>query len=94
MTDSEFAMFVFLWIFGAIILLQAWRIHRYRKKIETIALSSAAPKVAEPAPMLPPAARRDEEFDALKKRVQVLERIATDGSPALEREIDELRRAG
>ena len=96
MTDGEFTMFVFLWIFGGIILFQWWRIHRYRNKIERIALNGlAAPKApelrlaAEPAP-----AAGSEEFEALKKRVQVLERIATDASPTLERELDELRRAG
>jgi hypothetical protein len=41
----------------------------------------------------PEAARLREEVKALKERVAVLERLATDSSTALEREFDKLRSA-
>ena len=95
MTDSEFTMFVFLWIFGGIILFQWWRIHRYRNKIERIALNGVPAKAAEPLPVTDQsAAPRGEDFEALKKRVQVLERIAIEKEDTLSREIEDLRAAG
>lgn len=94
MTDSEFTMFVFLWIFGGIILVQWWRLHRYRKKIEKIAFDGRS----APAPFTnqlvePVGQARDEELDRIKRRLQVLERIATDSSTRLESELEDLRRA-
>ena len=95
MNDTEFTMFVFLWIFGGIILFQWWRIHRYRNKIEQIALGNHAKAKAEPVQAIAQAAdpQRDEELDRIKKRLQVLERIATDDNNRLESEFEALRRA-
>ena len=96
MTDSEFTMFVFLWIFGGIILFQSWRIHRYRTKIEKIAMHGiGAQKALAPAPVTDHAmAGRSEDFEALKKRVQVLERITIEKENLLAREIEDLRATG
>ena len=96
MTDSEFTMFVFLWIFGAGIVIQTVRLFLLRKKFDRLALRSAqaAPKV--PAPVDRIAQSRDEdelELERIKKRLQVLERIATDGSTRLDSEWEALRRA-
>jgi hypothetical protein len=94
MTDSEFTMFVFLWIFGGIILFQWWRIHRYRNKIEQLAFDHAKVKPQPVQAIAPPAdSRRDEELERIKKRLQVLERIATDDNNRLESEFEALRRA-
>ena len=94
MTDSEFTMFVFLWIFGGIILFQWWRIHRYRNKIEQLAFDHAKAK-HEPVQALVQATepQRDEELERIKKRLQVLERIATDENGRLESEFEALRHA-
>ena len=93
MTDSEFTMLVLLGISSAIILFQWWRISRYRRKIEKIAM---ARMVAAP-PSLPvaavPSERDDEELVRIKQRLQVLERIATDGNHRLDDEFEALRRA-
>ncbi|MDQ3145105.1 MAG: hypothetical protein M3Q57_09565 [Pseudomonadota bacterium] len=90
MTDEEgmlFALFVLTALFA---IYQRYRIIKLRKTIENIALNSAQP--APPAALAPEALpARDQELDVLKRRVQVLERIATDGSPTLEREFERLR---
>ncbi len=90
MTDEEgmlFALFVLTALFA---MYQRYRIIKLRRTIENIALQSAQPT--------PPAAitrealpARDNELEVLKRRVHVLERIATDGSSTLEREFGELR---
>lgn len=95
MSDSEFTMFVFLWIFGGIILFQWWRIHCYRNKIERIALGGMPTVKPELVSAVPQSTnpQRDEELERIKNRLQVLERIATDGSSRLDSEFHELRRA-
>ena len=86
MTDSEFTLGV--GIFMLLAAFQQFRIVRLRRKIERFA--EAATERPAQAVNAGPAA----EYDELRKRVQVLERIATEGSPTLERELEELRRAG
>ena len=90
MTDSEFTFTIFLGIFIFLTAFQQFRIVRLRWKIERIAEGAAlkAPEVVHQP------ATRSPEMDELRKRIQVLERIATDGGPALDRELDALRRAG
>lgn len=70
---------------------QQFRLIRLRRKIERIAERGAlkAPTLAEL-----PVKQFDPEVEQLRKRVQVLERIATDGNPVLDQEIEALRRAG
>lgn len=94
MTDSEFVMFMGLWILGGLLLLQTLRLWHLRRKF--IRLAMDAPK-AEPVQVAPvrdvPVARDDDEMDRIKKRLQVLERIATDDNNRLESEFEALRRA-
>ena len=96
MNDDELLMTIFLWIFGITILVQWWRLHRYRKKIEQFALGGVTAK-ARPDPVRAIAEtaspQRDDELDRIKKRLQVLERIATDDNNRLESEFEALRRA-
>ncbi|MBA2635992.1 MAG: hypothetical protein H0U83_04795 [Sphingomonas sp.] len=66
------------------------RLRGARKRIK--ALTTAAEAVQQ-AP-LPSPATPAPEIEQLKQRVQVLERIATDGNPMLDREMEELRRHG
>ena len=94
MTDSEFTMFVFLWIFGAAVVIQTVRLFLLRKKFDRLALRSAQIAPTVPAPVERIAQSRDEdELERIKKRIQVLERIATDGSTRLDSELESLRRA-
>ena len=94
MTDSEFTMFVFLWIFGAGIVIQTVRLFLLRKKFDRLALRNAQATQPAPAPVERIAQSRDEdELERIKKRLQVLERIATDGSTRLDSELEALRRA-
>jgi hypothetical protein len=86
MTDNEFTLFVFLGIFMLLSAFQQFRLVRLRRKIERIA-EGGAMKAAPTVPANP-------EVEALRKRVQVLERIATDGNPRLNLEIEALRHAG
>ncbi|MEJ7776375.1 MAG: hypothetical protein WKF52_03090 [Sphingomicrobium sp.] len=66
------------------------RLRGARKRIK--ALTTAAEAVQQ-AP-LPSPATPAPEIKQLKQHVQVLERIATDGNPVLDREMEELRRHG
>ena len=94
MTDSEFTMFVFLWIFGAAVVIQTVRLFLLRKKFDRLALRNAQSAPPAPAPVERIAQSRDEdELERIKKRLQVLERIATDGSTRLDSELEALRRA-
>jgi hypothetical protein len=86
MTDNEFTLFVFLGIFMLLSAFQQFRLVRLRRKIERIAEGGAM--------MAAPTVPADPEVEALRKRVQVLERIATDGNPRLNQEIEALRHAG
>ncbi|MDQ3077312.1 MAG: hypothetical protein M3Q83_00545 [Pseudomonadota bacterium] len=94
MTDEEgilFALFILTALFA---MYQRYRIIKLRRTIENIALQSAlpvSPAAAAAREASPPAL--DKELETVKRRLQVLERIATDGSPTLEREFDDLRRS-
>ena len=90
MTDSEFTFSIFLGIFMLLTVFQQYRIIRLRRKIERIAEGAAA----RPIEVARPPVQNSAELDELRKRVQVLERIATDGNPTLDHQFEELRRAG
>jgi hypothetical protein len=80
MTDGEYSllMLVALLALASVYLLAVVR--NQRKRIAELSQAGAAVPV-----------ERDEEVKRLRARVQVLERIATDGKPSLEMELDELR---
>jgi hypothetical protein len=89
MNDSDFIFSIFLCLFMLLAAFQQVRIVRLRRKIEKIAEASAVRQATTTIE-----ARSDSpEMVELRKRVQVLERIATDGSPRLDAEFEELRRA-
>ena len=96
MYDDELMIMMFTMIGLAIIVLrQFFTTRRLKKRVSALELRTVQP-AAHPVDLIdssPPNAR-DSEVDVLRKRVQVLERIATDGNPVLEREIEALRRAG
>ena len=70
-----------------------WRLKRKLNRLnDKLEMKFDTVLAATPAPAALPA--REAEFEELRKRVQVLERIATDGNPILDREIESLRRTG
>lgn len=71
----------------AIIAFQQVRIVRLRESLDEILPDEAAQSQAETEDSVSEA-----ELESLKKRLQVLERIATDRATALEEEIESLRR--
>ena len=94
MTDDDYMMLIFLILgLGIIVIWQFLATRRLKRRVSTLELRLTQPAADSGALGAPPKAR-DGEVDDLRKRVQVLERIATDGNPALEREIEDLRRAG
>ena len=96
MYDDELMMLMFAVIGLAVIALRQYFVsRRLRKRLDALELRTIQPATHHPEAMLAaPAAPRESDVDALRKRIQVLERIATDGNPVLDREIEELRRAG
>ena len=88
MTDTEATIFTLLGLavvaYAIYLRFTVWGL---RRKIERIALTTAAPKAEIPA------APRDPQIDELKTRIQVLERITTDRHHSLDREIESLRHA-
>ena len=94
MSEDEAIVLMFYSI--GVTLLLAWLLisnRRLKRKLRMLDQQVQTP--ADSSPRLAPAATaRDSEVEELRKRVQVLERIATDGNPVLEREIDALRRTG
>ena len=93
MSDDEF--FTMLFITFAVTLWVMRLVYVNRKLKKTVAaLESGAAEAAAPQALEPQQPQRAAEVDELRQRVQVLERIVTDGSPTLSREIDSLRQAG
>ena len=96
MYDDELMIMMFTMIGLAIIVLrQFFVMRRLKKRIDAFELRMIQP-AANPAGLVDPSppAARESEVHELRKRVQVLERIATDGNQILEREIEALRHVG
>lgn len=91
MTDDE--LMVWVWVTVALVLWIAklkWTNRKLRKKLALAAEPAAiASPVAQPALSATPTP----EVERLRARIEVLERIATDGNQSLDREIEALRRA-
>ena len=87
MTDNEFTMFIMLGLISAYAVFLRFQVRALRRKIEGIAVASATPAIPKTV------APEDPQINELKKRVQVLERITTDGHSSLDREIESLRHA-
>ena len=96
MYDDELMIMMFMMIGLAIIVLRQFFVTRRLKK-RVAALEMQLPQSAGHTAGLMEAstpAARDSEVLELRKRVQILERIATDGNQILDREIEALRDAG
>ena len=94
MNDSEFVMFMGLWVLGGLLLLQTLRLWHLRRKFIRLAMRSPQVEPVQIASVKEvPKPRDDDEMERIKIRLQVLERIATDGSNRLDSEFEELRRA-
>lgn len=94
MTDSEFTMFVFLWIFGGIIVLQSIRLLLLRRKFEKLAMKTVGvTNIADLPPIPRGETQNSEELVRIRQRLQVLERIATDQNGRLDEELEALRRS-
>lgn len=94
MTEDEFISMMFtIMALGTWVLWLLLSNRRLKKKLKALQ-PAPAPVVAAPV-MSPPheTSRREEEIDQLRKRVQVLERIAVEKENSLAREIDSLRHA-
>ena len=91
MTDVEAVLTTILCIAGLYILWLHVRIRRLNDKLQDAALSKASTAVATLETRQ--SAEQEREMKVLRERVQVLERIATDGSRVLQDEIEALRRA-
>ena len=96
MYDDELMIMMFTMIGLAIIVLRQFFVTRRLKKRVSALEVGLAPPPAQPAslPDHSPSSARDTEVSELRQRVQVLERIATDGNQVLDREIEALRHAG
>lgn len=92
MNDTEFTMFVFLWIFGGVIVLQSVRLLLLRRKFERLAMKTVG--ATDIADLSKPVAGTNDpqELARIRERLHVLERIATDKPAALEQEFEALRR--
>lgn len=86
---SEDEAIVLMWVSFAMALAVV-RLLWVNRKLKRQLREQAAPA---PAAAIPAPAERPTEVEELRKRVQVLERIATDGNPTLVREIEALRQA-
>lgn len=94
MNDTEFTMFVFLWIFGGIIVLQSVRLLLLRRKFEKLALKTVGVTSIADMPSSPQSNPQEtEELARIRERLQVLERIATDKNVRLDEEFETLRRS-
>lgn len=94
MNDTEFTMFVFLWIFGGIIVLQSVRLLLLRRKFEKLALKTVGVTSIADLPLSPQSKPQEtEELARIRERLQVLERIATDKNVRLDEEFETLRRS-
>ena len=99
MSDAE-VVWMFLFFVAAAYGLYSkfYAVRRLRKKLDRISDAALASLEGSPAAQMPVVAaapqRESDELLQLRRRVQVLERIATDGNPTLEREFDDLRRVG
>jgi len=80
MTDGEYSLLMLVGLLALVSVYLIAVVRSQKKRITELSESGAAAPVA-----------RDEEVKRLRARIQVLERIATDGKPSLERELDELR---
>ena len=91
MTDDE--LMVWIWVMVAMVLWIAklkWSNRKLRKKLAlAVEPVPAALPIAQPVLTATPTP----EVERLRARIEVLERIATDGNHSLDREIEALRRA-
>lgn len=95
----EDEMIVAIWVAIALafwVVKLKWTNRKLRKKVA--ALEQLPTVAAGPTPAAPPVppqlvAEQSPEMARLRARIEVLERIATDGNHSLEREIEALRRA-
>ena len=95
MTDDDYMLLIFLILsLGVLVISQLLATRRLKKRVSALELQVTQPAQPGRPPDVNPAVTRGGEVDELRKRIQVLERIATDGNPVLEREIEELRSAG
>ena len=93
---DELMIMMFTMIGLAIIVLRQFFVTR-RLKMRVSALELGMNQSATAATALTDVATtpaRETDVSELRKRIQVLERIATDGNPVLEREIEALRHTG
>ena len=96
MYDDELMIMMFTMIGLAIIVLrQFFAVRRLKKRVAALELRAIHPagNAADQLELVPQKAR-DSDVEDLRKRLQVLERIATDGNTMLEREIESLRHTG
>ena len=86
MTDGEYTLLMLL---GLVTLCAVYLFAIVRSQKKTIAQLTAQALRPVAAGEAPP--ESSSEVETLRKRVQVLERIATDGNSTIEREFEELR---
>jgi Tfp pilus assembly protein PilX len=86
MSDADYTLLMLLGLVTLCAVYLLAVVRSQKRLIRSLTADANAPKAAE-------ADTENQEVEVLRKRIQVLERIATDGNRTLDREFDQLRGA-